>query len=76
MIRVLLARKSMNCCLRSSQAARSTSLGKFWAISSGEGGTEKSSFVELATRFAGIENVCHLSLHRLETDRFTSARLR
>jgi putative DNA primase/helicase len=41
----------------------------------GEGGNGKSVFLDLATRFAGSENVCHLSLQRLEADRFSAARL-
>jgi P4 family phage/plasmid primase-like protien len=41
----------------------------------GEGGNGKSVFLDLAGRFIGVENVCHLSLHRLEVDRFSAARL-
>jgi putative DNA primase/helicase len=41
----------------------------------GEGGNGKSVFLDLATRFVGTENVCHLSLQRLEADRFSAARL-
>ena len=41
----------------------------------GEGGNGKSVFLDLATRFVGRENVCHLSLQRLEADRFSAARL-
>jgi putative DNA primase/helicase len=41
----------------------------------GEGGNGKSAFLDLATRFVGAENVCHLSLQRLESDRFSAARL-
>jgi P4 family phage/plasmid primase-like protien len=41
----------------------------------GEGGNGKSVFLDLATRFVGEENVCHLSLQRLESDRFSAARL-
>jgi P4 family phage/plasmid primase-like protien len=41
----------------------------------GEGGNGKSVFLDLATRFVGFENVCHLSLQRLEADRFSAARL-
>jgi putative DNA primase/helicase len=41
----------------------------------GEGGNGKSVFLDLATRFLGAENVCHLSLQRLEADRFSAARL-
>jgi P4 family phage/plasmid primase-like protien len=41
----------------------------------GEGGNGKSVFLDLAARFVGQENVCHLSLQRLETDRFSAARL-
>jgi putative DNA primase/helicase len=41
----------------------------------GEGGNGKSAFLELATNFVSTENVCHLSLQRLEADRFASARL-
>jgi putative DNA primase/helicase len=41
----------------------------------GEGGNGKSAFLDLATNFVGTENVCHLSLQRLEADRFSAARL-
>jgi putative DNA primase/helicase len=41
----------------------------------GEGGNGKSAFLDLATHFVGTENVCHLSLQRLELDRFSPARL-
>jgi putative DNA primase/helicase len=41
----------------------------------GEGGNGKSVFLDLATRFVGAENVCHLSLQRIEADRFSAARL-
>ena len=41
----------------------------------GEGGNGKSVFLDLATHFVGAENVCHLSLQRLEADRFSAARL-
>jgi putative DNA primase/helicase len=41
----------------------------------GEGGNGKSAFLDLATNFIGAENVCHLSLQRLEADRFSTARL-
>jgi putative DNA primase/helicase len=41
----------------------------------GEGGNGKSAFLDLATQFVGVENVCHLSLQRLESDRFSAARL-
>jgi phage/plasmid-associated DNA primase len=41
----------------------------------GEGGNGKSVFLDLANRFVGVENVCHLSLQRLEADRFSAARL-
>jgi putative DNA primase/helicase len=41
----------------------------------GEGGNGKSAFLDLATNFVGTENVCHLSLQRLEVDRFSTARL-
>jgi putative DNA primase/helicase len=41
----------------------------------GEGGNGKSAFLDLATNFVGAENVCHLSLQRLEADRFSAARL-
>jgi P4 family phage/plasmid primase-like protien len=41
----------------------------------GEGGNGKSAFLDLATHFVGAENVCHLSLQRLEADRFSAARL-
>jgi putative DNA primase/helicase len=41
----------------------------------GEGGNGKSAFLDLAGNFIGTENVCHLSLHRLEADRFATSRL-
>jgi len=41
----------------------------------GEGGNGKSAFLDLATNFVGTENVCHLSLQRLESERFSAARL-
>ena len=41
----------------------------------GEGGNGKGVFSQLATRFVGEENVTHLSLQRLENDRFAVARL-
>ena len=41
----------------------------------GEGGNGKSAFLDVATNFVGAENVCHLSLQRLELDRFSAARL-
>jgi P4 family phage/plasmid primase-like protien len=41
----------------------------------GEGGNGKSTFLDLAANFVGTENVCHLSLQRLELDRFSAARL-
>jgi len=41
----------------------------------GEGGNGKSAFLDLATNFVGAENVCHLSLQRLEADRFAASRL-
>jgi P4 family phage/plasmid primase-like protien len=41
----------------------------------GEGGNGKSAFLDLAANFVGTENVCHLSLQRLELDRFSAARL-
>jgi phage/plasmid-associated DNA primase len=41
----------------------------------GEGGNGKGVFSQLATNFAGAENVAHLSLQRLENDRFAVARL-
>ncbi len=41
----------------------------------GEGGKGKSAFLDLATHFVGVDNVCHLSLQRLEADRFSAARL-
>jgi len=40
-----------------------------------EGGNGKSAFLDLAANFVGTENVCHLSLQRLELDRFSVARL-
>ncbi len=41
----------------------------------GEGGNGKGVFSQLATNFVGVENVAHLSLQRLENDRFAVARL-
>ena len=41
----------------------------------GQGGNGKSAFLDLATNFVGTENVCHISLQRLESDRFSAARL-
>ncbi|HLY17111.1 MAG TPA: phage/plasmid primase, P4 family [Bryobacteraceae bacterium] len=41
----------------------------------GGGGNGKSTFLQLASRFVGLDNVCHLSLQRLERDRFAAARL-
>jgi P4 family phage/plasmid primase-like protien len=41
----------------------------------GDGGTGKSTFLTALTAFLGKENVSHLSLHKLETDRFAVARL-
>jgi putative DNA primase/helicase len=41
----------------------------------GEGGNGKSAFLDLASTFVGAENVCHLSLQKLETERFSAARL-
>jgi putative DNA primase/helicase len=41
----------------------------------GDGGNGKSAFLDLATNFVGAENVCHLSLQRLEADRFATSRL-
>jgi putative DNA primase/helicase len=41
----------------------------------GEGGNGKSAFLDLATQFVSAENVCHLSLQRLESDRFSASRL-
>ena len=41
----------------------------------GEGGNGKSAFLDLASNFVGTENVCHLSLQKLESDRFSAARL-
>ncbi len=42
----------------------------------GEGGNGKGVFLQLATNFIGPENVSHLSLQRLEADRFAVANLR
>jgi P4 family phage/plasmid primase-like protien len=42
----------------------------------GEGGNGKGVFLQLTTNFIGPENVTHLSLQRLETDRFATANLR
>jgi len=41
----------------------------------GEGGNGKSAFCQLCTNFVGERNVAHLSLQKLETDRFAPARL-
>jgi len=41
----------------------------------GEGGNGKGVFCELCVRFLGPENVTHLSLQKLERDRFAPARL-
>jgi putative DNA primase/helicase len=41
----------------------------------GEGGNGKGVFLQLAVNFVGLENVSHLSLQRLEADRFAPARL-
>src|SRR5579863_572202 len=41
----------------------------------GAGGNGKSTFLQLATQFVGLDNVCHVSLQRLERDRFAAARL-
>ena len=41
----------------------------------GEGANGKSTFLEALTRFIGKPNVTNLSLHRLESDRFSVARL-
>jgi putative DNA primase/helicase len=41
----------------------------------GDGGNGKSAFLDLASNFVGTENVCHLSLQKLESDRFSAARL-
>jgi P4 family phage/plasmid primase-like protien len=41
----------------------------------GEGGNGKGVFLQLAVNFVGPENVSHLSLQRLEADRFAPARL-
>jgi putative DNA primase/helicase len=41
----------------------------------GEGGNGKSAFCQLCTNFVGERNVAHLSLQKLENDRFASARL-
>jgi P4 family phage/plasmid primase-like protien len=41
----------------------------------GEGGNGKSVFLDLATHFLGAENICHLSLQRMESDRFSASRL-
>jgi len=38
-------------------------------------GNRKSAFLDLASQFVGAENVFHLSLQRLEADRFSEARL-
>jgi putative DNA primase/helicase len=41
----------------------------------GEGGNGKGVFLQLATNFVGASNVSHLSLQKLEADRFAAARL-
>ena len=41
----------------------------------GEGGNGKSVFCQLCTSFVGEQNVVHLSLQKLENDRFAPARL-
>ncbi len=41
----------------------------------GEGGNGKGAFLQLAVNFVGPENVSHLSLQKLEADRFAPARL-
>ena len=41
----------------------------------GEGGTGKSTFLRALTEFLGEENVSNLPLHKLETERFSAARL-
>jgi putative DNA primase/helicase len=41
----------------------------------GEGGNGKSVFCQLCTSFVGERNVVHLSLQKLESDRFAPARL-
>jgi putative DNA primase/helicase len=41
----------------------------------GEGGNGKGVFLQLAVNFLGRQNVSHLSLQRLEADRFAPARL-
>ena len=41
----------------------------------GEGGNGKGVFLQLAPNFVGTKNVAHLSLQKLETDRFAPARL-
>ncbi len=41
----------------------------------GEGGNGKSAFCQLCTNFVGESNVVHLSLQKLENDRFAPARL-
>jgi putative DNA primase/helicase len=41
----------------------------------GEGGNGKSVFCQLCVNFLGEQNVVHLSLQRLENDRFTPAKL-
>jgi P4 family phage/plasmid primase-like protien len=41
----------------------------------GEGGNGKGVFLQLAVNFVGPENVSHLTLQKLETDRFAPARL-
>jgi putative DNA primase/helicase len=41
----------------------------------GDGGNGKGVFLQLAVNFVGAANVCHLSLQKLESDRFAAARL-
>jgi len=41
----------------------------------GDGGNGKSAFCQLCTNFVGEQNVVHLSLQKLENDRFAPARL-
>ncbi|MDA2911939.1 phage/plasmid primase, P4 family [Nitrospiraceae bacterium AH_259_D15_M11_P09] len=45
------------------------------ALLIGQGANGKSTFLSLLTTFLGLSNVVSLSLHRLENDRFTAARL-
>jgi putative DNA primase/helicase len=44
-------------------------------LSAGRRRERKERVPDLATRFLGAENVCHLSLQRLEAERFSAARL-